>query len=110
MKNLVLVLFSLIFFCSLAESRQLDNDYYINGPYQVTLTGASVGASYSLYYPPSGATYVWKIQSGGGAYISSSNGTYCSLTFYQKGQCRLSCEIYIDGVRVDTSTIYIMVN
>jgi hypothetical protein len=111
MKKLLFVLFALLLFCVQAGSIESSaTGYVVNGPTQATLTGSSVGASYYLYSPPSGATFEWSILSSGGAYISSTNGSYCSLTFYQTGSCRLTCDVYINGVKEGSGAIYITIN
>lgn len=81
----------------------------------VDLTGASVGVSYQLwpdhipYDLPVGGRYEWSIL-GNKAFVSSSNGTYCSITFYQKGYYRLVCDVYdASGNRIDGITKYITV-
>lgn len=98
------------------EDPGYDDPYeWIVGFKYVDLTGESVGVSYQLwpahipYALPVGGRYEWSIF-GNRGYISSANGSYCSVTFYAKGYYRLLCDVYdAKGDRIDGITKYITV-
>lgn len=80
----------------------------MDGPTSLTLdSNGYVGHEYDVSNVPSNAELRWSIQ-GRRAYLYP-NGTICSVSIYEAGSYRLVCDAYVNGVWVDSATIYITV-